>query len=308
MNNYHLIFSILSAVILFLYALQSFSSELKIAAGPRLKDLIKLSTKNRFISLITGAIVTVLLQSSAAVTSILITFIDSKLINFTSALAVILGAYIGTSITAILISYNISNIGPIFIVLGTLISFIPLKIKILGKALFFFGFIFFSLDLISNSLSPVKNNEEVLNILKNVSSSSVGFLVGIVLTILVQSSTVVTGLTIVFVEQGFILPEHSIPIIIGANLGTTSTALMVSMGLNKTAKKTALANTIMNIVGSLIAFIFLRKFTELVMFLTKDKGMIVAVSHLTYNVVLSLFFLILLKPFSRFMDKISFLK
>lgn len=303
MRDYHLIFSILSAIILFLFGLSSFSSELKAAAGPKLQEIVNLITKNRFIAFFTGTIFTVIIQSSAAVTSLTVSLIDSGLLSFKGALAIILGAYIGTSLTALVVSLQISGIGPIFIVLGTLISLLPFKIKVLGKALFFFGFIFFSLDLVSNSLSPLKQSPELAHLLLQTTNPYMGFLIGAALTVLLQSSTVVTGLTIIFVQQGLIAPADSIPIVLGANVGTTGTALFASIKMNLTAKKAALSNTIINLIGAVIVFIFLTPFTDFVLKNTPDMDMVVAFAHLTFNIMLTLIFMVFLTPFVKLMDR-----
>lgn len=304
MRDYHLIFSILSAIILFLFGLSSFSSELKAAAGPKLQEIVNLITKNRFIAFFTGTVFTVIIQSSAAVTSLTVSLIDSGLLTFKGALAIILGAYIGTSLTALVVSLQISGIGPIFIVLGTLISLLPFKIKVLGKALFFFGFIFFSLDLVSSSLSPLKQSAELAHLLLQTTNPLMGFIIGAILTVILQSSTVVTGLTIIFVQQGLIAPPDSIPIVLGANVGTTGTALVASLQMNITARKAALSNTIINIIGAIIVFIFLSPFTDFVLKNTPDINMVVAFAHLTFNVMLTAMFMIFLTPFVNFMDKI----
>src|SRR4051812_35040653 len=129
MQNYQVFFSILSAIILFLFGLSSFSTELKVAAGPKLQEIVNRITKNRFIAFIFGTILTAVIQSSAAVTSLTVSLIDSGLLSFKGAMAIMLGAYIGTSLTAWVVSLQISGIGPIFIVLGTIISLLPFRIN-----------------------------------------------------------------------------------------------------------------------------------------------------------------------------------
>lgn len=304
MQDYQVIFSILSAVILFLFGLSSFSTELKIAAGPKLQEIINIITKNRFVAFFSGTVLTAIIQSSAAVTSLTVSLIDSGLLSFKGAMAIILGAYIGTSLTAWIVSLQISGIGPIFIVLGTIISLLPFKIRVLGKALFFFGFIFFSLDLVSSALTPLKQSAELAHLLLETQNPYMGFIIGIVLTVVLQSSTVVTGLTIIFVQQGLILPENSIPIVLGANLGTTGTALFASISMGRTAKKAALSNTIINLVGAIIIFIFLGPFTQFVLTNTPDISMVVAFAHLSFNILLTTIFMIFLTPFVKLMDKL----
>lgn len=304
MATYHVVFSILSAIMLFLFGLSSFSQELRSVAGVKLHSIMSRLTANRFIAFFVGASFTAVIQSSTAVTTLAVSLVDSGILSFSGSVAIMLGSYIGTTTTAWLVAFKITGIGPIFIVLGGLISILPVKIKIFGKALFYFGFIFFSLDLINNSLEPLKTNEFVLDLLLLTNSPFVGILIGVLLTIILQSSTVVTGLAIVFVQQGLLVPADSIPIVLGANIGTTTTALFASFAMTKTAKKAAVANTLINTIGVFMLLPFLKSFTDWVLEVAPTPSMVVAVAHLGFNLVLVLVFMILLTPFVRLMDRI----
>lgn len=304
MANYQIIFSILSAIILFLFGLSSFSQELKVAAGTKLKAIMSRLTANRFIAFTVGAFFTAIIQSSTAVSTLAVSLVDTKVLSFSGAIAILLGAYIGTTGTAWLVSLKLTGIGPFFIVLGTLISLLPFKIHIFGKALFYFGFIFFSLDLVSASLEPLKENPHVIELLLHTNSTTKGIFIGILLTIILQSSTVVTGLTVIFVQQSLLLPESSIPIVLGANIGTTATALLASLGMSLTAKKTAVANTIINIVGVLVILPFMTPFTHWVLNISPSPSLVVAISHLSFNIVLVTIFMCLLTPFVNLMNKL----
>lgn len=302
MENYQIVFSAISAIILFLYGLSSFSAELKAAAGNRLEAIMKKLTSNRLVSFIVGLIATVIIQSSTAVSSLAVSMVNSGIITFAGAIAIMLGAYIGTTATAWMVSFKLTGVGPIFIVLGTLISLLPYQIKVFGKAIFFFGFIFFSLDLVSTSIAPLRESEYLRELLLHTSNKLVSILIGIVLTIIMQSSTVVTGLTIIFVQQGLLQPADSVPIVLGANIGTTFTALFVSFSMNQTAKKFAVSNTLINIFGVLLFIPFLDTFTDWTLSVSPNANMVVAISHLGFNLVLVTIFLTILNPFVRFID------
>lgn len=304
MGNYQVTFSILSAVILFLFGLSSFSKELRHVAGAKLQSIMNTLTMNRFTAFIFGAIFTTIIQSSAAVTSLAVSLVDSGVLKFTGAVAIMLGAYIGTTTTAWLVSFKLTGIGPFFIVLGGIISALPLKIKIFGKALFYFGFIFFSLDLISASLAPLKNDPTFAEFLLLTNTPLKGIIAGILLTIVFQSSTVVTGLAIIFVQQELLMPSDSIPIVLGANIGTTATALFASIKMNATAKKTAIANTLINTLGVVLIFPFLKPFTQLVLKIAPSSSMVVAIAHLAFNVILVSVFLLFLNKFAKMMDRL----
>lgn len=304
MENYQIVFSAISAIILFLYGLSSFSAELKAAAGNSLEAIMKKLTSNRIVSFIVGLISTVIIQSSTAVSSLAVSMVDSGILSFAGAIAIMLGAYVGTTATAWLVSFKLTGIGPIFIVLGTLISLLPYRIKVFGKGIFFFGFIFFSLDLVSSSIAPLRESEHLKELLLHTSNKLVSILIGIVLTIIMQSSTVVTGLTIIFVQQGLLQPADSVPIVLGANIGTTFTALFVSLSMGQTAKKFAVSNTLINTFGVLLFIPFLDAFTLWTLSVSPNPTMVVAISHLGFNVVLVAIFLIFLNPFIKFIDYI----
>lgn len=304
MQNYQIIFSIFSAIILFLFGLSAFSTELKLAAGNKLEGIVKKLTANRLIGFVVGLLFTVVIQSSTAISSLAVSFVDSGILSFAGALSIILGSYIGTTATAWLVSFKLTNIGPIFIVLGAIISALPWKIKIFGKGVFYFGFIFFSLDLVSTSIAPLKESVLLTSLLLHTTNNLVSILIGVFLTIILQSSTVVTGLAIIFVQQGLIEPIDSIPIVLGANIGTTFTALFASIGMNKNAKKVALSNTLINTIGVAMLYPFLGDFSEWVIKMSPNPSMVVAMAHLSFNLVLVSIFLVMLTPFVKLIDRI----
>ncbi len=304
MEKYQVIFSILSAIILFLFGLSSFSHELRTAAGARLQSIMSRVTTNRFTAFIVGATFTAIIQSSTAVTALAVSLVNSGVLNFKGAVAIMLGAYIGTTTTAWLVSLKLTSIGPIFIVLGGILSILPIRAKVLGKAVFYFGFIFFSLDIINTSLEPLRTNQNLIELLLLTNTPITGIIIGAILTVILQSSTVVTGLAIIFVQQGLLLPEQSIPIVLGANIGTTATALVASLNMNLIAKKTAVSNTLINIIGVILIFPFLAPFTSWVLSIAPTPSMAVAVAHLAFNIGLTALFLIFLSQFVNLMDRV----
>lgn len=304
MESYQIFFSVFSAIILFLFGLGAFSAELKNAAGNKLEEIISKLTANRFYGFGVGLVLTAIIQSSTAISSLAVSLVDGGMLTFAGATAIMLGSYVGTTATAWLVSFKLTNIGPIFIVLGTLISLIPLRIKVFGKGIFYFGFIFFSLDLVNTALQPLKESEELTNLLLHTSTPSISILIGVMMTVILQSSTVVTGLTIIFVQQGLISSGDSIPIVLGANIGTTFTALFASIRMSRTAKKAAVANTLINTFGVLLLYPFLNTYTGWVLKTAPNDSMVVATAHLSFNVVLVTIFLILLTPFLKMMDRL----
>ena len=181
-----------------------------------------------------------------------------------------------------------------FIVLGALLSALPVRASVIGKAVFYFGLIFFALDLISAELKPLQEQPAFKEWLALAQTPWLGVVTGLVFTALVQSSSVTTGVAILLVQQGILPPQAAIPIVIGANVGSTSTALMASFGMNPVARATAIANFLFNAVGVLIYFPFLRSFARAMVDLAGDPGIAVAWAHLIFNLTIGLAFLVTL--------------
>lgn len=261
-------FTVISAILLFLHGLQGFSHEIRTAFGDSLTRVMARFTKNRFRGFAVGAVFTALIQSSSAATALTVALVDAGTITLRGSLGLLMGANVGTSSTAWLVSFKLIGIGPYFIVLGALVGFVPHKSRILGKVLFYFGFIFFALDLLSSSLAPLREYPALL-----------------------QSSSVTTGLAILLTQQGLMQPTAAIAVVIGANIGTTSTSLIASLGMGRTAKRAALANLLFNVGGTLLIVPVLPLFSRTVDALVESPGQTVAMAHLLFNVVTATIFL-----------------
>ena len=231
MSNFRILLASISAILLFLYGLEGFSQEIQRVGGGTLnKWLVKL-TESRWRGVLLGAVATAIVQSSSAVTSLTVALVDAGSMSFRSSLGVLLGANVGTTSTAWLVSLKLTSIGPFFIVLGALLSALPTRFKMLGKVAFYFGFIFFSLDLVSFTLKPLAQNPIFTEVLIRSSTPLAGVATGVFITAIVQSSSITTGLCILLVQQNLMPVTTAIPIVIGANIGTTSTAWLVSLKL-----------------------------------------------------------------------------
>jgi phosphate:Na+ symporter len=246
-----------------------------------------------------GAVASAIIQSSSAVTALTVALVDAGTMTFRSSLGVLLGANIGTTSTAWLVSLKLTGIGPFFIVLGTVLSAIPTRFKVLGKAAFYFGFIFFSLDLVSFTLKPLAQSPLFAEVLSRSSTPIMGVLAGAVVTAIVQSSSITTGLCILLVQQSILPATAAIPIVIGANIGTTATALVASIKMHKTARQVALANLCFNTFGVVLFLPFLGWFAAKVVDFAGEPGTAVAWAQLIFNLVMTLAVLILLRIFQR---------
>lgn len=173
-----------------------------------------------------------------------------------------------------------------------------------GKAIFYFGFVFFSLNLISSSLQPLQNNPALIELLTNPQNPMLAILFGCVFTAVVQSSSVTTGLAIIFTQQGLLGLENAVPLIMGANIGTTATALIAVFGMDIAAKKTALSHFLFNIGGVLIFVPILFLYGDRLNTLDTDPALALANIHLIFNVLTSVVFIAMVGPFSRLVDRL----
>lgn len=284
MGYFNLLIGIFATVILFLHALQGFSREVQEVGGERLKSWLQNLTSNRLAGFTLGAGFTALVQSSSAVTALAVALVDAGAISFTNSLAILVGANVGTTSTALLVSYKLTGVGAVFIVVGGIMAVLPKPMNYFGKPVFYFGFIFFALDLIGASLDPIKEDPYIVEILSKASTPLIGALAGAVLTALLQSSSVVTGLSILLAQQGIIDIQAAVAIIIGANAGTTVTGLIAAIPMQAQAKRTALANLLINMGGVIIFLPFTAQLANFVTGINSEPGLAVAAAHIVFNV------------------------
>lgn len=294
---------IIASITLFVYGLQSFSKEIEHLGTERLSKWIQKVTAFPLGGFLLGGIFTSIIQSSTLVSSLTVSLVNTGVITFRDSILILLGTNVGTTSTAWIVSLESAFIGPFFIVLGTLISMIPTKISVIGKSIFYFGFIFFSLSYISQAMEPLKNDPLLVEILSKASTPLLGIIYGIIITVIIQSSSVVVGLVIVLLSHGTITIDAAIPIVIGANIGTTSTALLISLKLSSTAKLVALSASVFNIVGVLIMLPFFNLLEKTALSFSSEPSLQVAIAFTISNTVTSCFFLLFINPTIRILKK-----
>ncbi len=295
-ETFQTIVVIIASITLFVFGLQSFSKQIESIGTHKLSKVVSKVTNLPLGGFFLGAVFTAVIQSSTLVSTLTVSLVNTGVLSFRDSIMILLGTNIGTTSTAWIVSLNSSFLGPFFIVLGTLISMIPNKIAVIGKPVFYFGFIFFSLSFISEAMEPIKSNPYLVAILAKASTPILGILYGILITVVIQSSSVVVGLVIVLLGQGTIDINAAIPIVIGANIGTTSTALFVSMQFSSLSKLVALAACMFNVVGVIIVYPFLGVLKNIALAYSDNASMQVAIAFTISNTVTSVFFLIFLKP------------
>ncbi len=187
--------------------------------------------------------------------------------------------------------------------MGALCSALPPRIRLLGKSVFYFGLIFFALDLISAQLKPLQQEPLFIEWLALAQAPWLGLVTGLVFTALVQSSSVTSGVAILLAQQGALPVEAAIPIVVGANVGSTSTALLASLGMGAVARATAFANALFNGIGAVLYFPFLAAFSHAMVSIASDPGLAVASAHLVFNLSISLAFLVAMPWFEPWLRR-----
>lgn len=245
---------------LLLYGMNLMSAALQKTAGSRLKKILGVLTTNRFMAVLVGALVTMIIQSSGATTVMIIGFVNAGLMTLPQAAGVIMGANIGTTITAQLIAFNLSSYAPIAIFVGVAIWMMSSKKKTkdIAEIIIGIGILFIGMGMMGDGLKPLAQLPAFTEIMTKLSNPILGMLVGFGLTTLVQSSSASIGLLQALAGQGLVGMNIAFPVLFGENIGSTTTALISSVGANKTAKKAALIHFLFNLVGTILFMTLLR--------------------------------------------------
>ncbi len=302
MENLTIAMAGLTAIILFIFGLENFSREIENISGEHFRKSLSRATNIPILGVLIGAVVTAFIQSSSATSVITISLVNAGVLTFKNSVGIIFGSNVGTTITAQLVAFKLTVFAPVIIIIGFFLSLTRNRFSIFGKAIFYFGFVFFSLNLISSSLAPLQNNPALIEILTQPQNPLIAILVGCVFTAMVQSSSVTTGLAIVFTQQGILGLENAVPLIMGANIGTTATAMIAVFGMDIAAKKAALSHFLFNVGGVLLFLPFILLFGNKLSEITMEPAIALANIHFIFNVVASLVFILFLNPFTRFVD------
>lgn len=266
---------LLGAVCLFLYGMKVMSEGLQKVAGDRLRNILGVMTKNRVTGVFTGIIITALIQSSSASTVMVVSFVNAGLMSLQQAMAVIFGANVGTTVTTWIISafsfeVSISDYSILLLALGVPMLFMKKSVyKSTGEFLIGFCFLFMGLDLISKYVPDLQQNPQMLQFVTDFTSHGIGsvlifFLIGIILTMVAQSSAATFAITLIMCSQGWISFELGCAIILGGNIGTTITPVLASLSGNLAAKRTAMGHVLFNVIGSVIVLCVFIPFVKLV--------------------------------------------
>ena len=309
-------FGLIGGLALFLYGMNTMSDALQKTAGERMKKILSFLTKNPIMGALAGALVTAVLQSSSATTVMAIGFVSAGLMTLPQAISVIFGANIGTTMTAQLLAFKLSDYIYPIIFIGFMLQFVGKteKLKNIGMVIFSFGLLFEGIEIMGHVMKPLTGSSVFVDLMAEVSSTPVlGVLLGGVMTLVVQSSSATIAVLQNFAAQpaadgvsSVIGLTGAIPILLGDNIGTTITAILASIGQTKNAQRTAIAHSIFNISGSLVCLCIIPLFAQFVQYISPSGREIdvisrqIANAHTTFNVVCTLAWL----PFIPVMVKI----
>ena len=268
------IFLLFGGLGFFLYGMKMMSEGLEKAAGAKMRSILEFFTKNRFIGMVVGIVFTAIIQSSNATTVMVVSFVNSGLMNLMQASGVILGANIGTTITGQLIAFNLSDIAPLIVIIGVIMVMFCKKhsIKKIGEVILGFGILFMGLSIMSDSMTAVKNSPEILNFLASLTNPFAAILVGFLITAVLQSSSATVGIILLMVSQGLLEFTICPFMILGCNIGSCVSALVASLSGKKDAKRAALIHFLFNLIGSTIFFCILlvaiKPFTNMILYIS----------------------------------------
>lgn len=292
---------------LFLFGMELMSDSIEKVAGARLRRILEIFTTNRFMGMIVGIIFTGIIQSSSACTAMVVSFVNAGLMNLYQAAGVIFGANIGTTITSQLVSFNLSKIAPVILLIGVLIAMFVSKEKIkqFGEVIAGFGILFVGLQTMSQAMASMKDVPQIVDLLSSLRNPLLATLVGMVLTSVIQSSSVTVSIVLLLAQQDLLALPICVYIILGCNIGACTTALLASLAGKKDAKRAALIHFWFNVIGTVIIYVIMfvaeTPVIRMIQFISADNGRFVANAH----TIIKIFQVIILFPFSGWIVKLA---
>ena len=223
-------FSLLGGLGLFLLGMKDMSEGLEKAAGARMRGILEFFTKNRFIGMMVGILFTAVVQSSSATTVMVVSFVNSGLMTLLQATGVILGANIGTTVTGQLIAFNLSDIAPLFVIIGVVMVMFCKKVKVknVGEVILGFGILFLGLSIMGDAMTTIKESPQIVELLKSLRNPFAAMMVGFVITAILQSSSATVGIVILMASQGLLAFTICPFLVLGCNMGSCVSALIAS--------------------------------------------------------------------------------
>ena len=276
---------------MFIYGMNIMADGLQHAAGSKMKKILEVLTQNKLMGIALGALVTAIIQSSSATTVMVVGFVNAGLMNLTQAISVIMGANIGTTVTAFIIGVDISEYSLPILAAGAMLLFFfnNKRIQYIGQVVFGFGALFYGLELMGDGMRPLRSLEAFQNLMISMSDNSLlAVFVGAIFTMVVQSSSATIGILQELYAQGTIPIQGALPVLFGDNIGTTITALLASIGTTIAARRAALTHALFNIIGAVVFLLLLVPYMNVILWMQSTLGldpkMTIAFAHGTFNV------------------------
>jgi len=292
---------LLGGLAIFLFGIKFSGRGLQKAAGSKLRQIVARLTANRFLGVITGILVTVIIQSSSATTAMMVSFANAGLISLSQAMGVILGSDIGTTLTVQLIAFRIFDYALLIVAIGFVLFISRIeRYSRIGQIVMGFGLLFFGMSVMSAAVAPAKNHPAFAQFILGVERSpSLAILASAAFTAVIQSSAATIGLVLTFAFQNMISLNGAIPLVLGANIGTCATALLAGMGSTSEGKRIAWAHTFFKVLAVALLFPFLGPFTDFVQGTATSLTRQIANAHTLFNVGAALIFLPFVKPWAH---------
>jgi len=313
---FFLAIGLIGGLSLFLYGMERMSDALKNVAGEKMKDILGMLSNNRIMGLITGALVTAVIQSSSVTTVMLVGFVTANLMSLSQTIGVILGADIGTTITAQIVAFKVTQYALLLLAVGFGMLFVSKKEKIqqYGYMTMGLGMIFFGMGVMKDAMEPLRTFQPFIDVMANMSNPILAMVVAAIFTALIQSSSATMGVLIVLAMQGLITLEAGIALALGANIGTCVTAGLASLGKPREAVRVAVSHVLFKIIGVLVLLPLIGPFAKFIVYISPSpsEGLTsleaaasvlprqVANAHTLFNVGIAVLFLPFIAQFTRF--------
>jgi phosphate:Na+ symporter len=301
-----LLAGLLGGLAIFLLGMDRMTESLRVVAGDRLRGILLRLTSNRFVGMMTGAGITAIIQSSSVTTVLVVGFISSGLMSFEQSLGVILGANVGTTITAQIIAFKVTTYALFAVAGGFAVTFFSKRgdRQAQGAVVLGLGLVFLGMSMMGDAMSPLRSSDTFIDLMARLENPFLGVAVGALFTALVQSSSATTGIVIVLAQQGLITLETGIALVLGANVGTSITALLASVGKPREALRAGVAHALFNVGGAVLWLPFIGVLAGFVEGLAGETARQVANAHTIFNVVNALLIVGFIPAFARLIERL----
>ncbi len=295
-----------AGITLFLFGMMRLSEEVQLyLSNVRIRQFFRLAVERPLYGLATGIVTTVLFQSSTATSVLVVGMVSAGLMSFYRSLPIILGADVGTTVTVQLVVWKVTEISPLIVFTGGMLWFFGReRWKKIGEGIFYFGLIFFGLELVSMATAPFKESAAVRSVFQWADHPLLGLAIGLVAASLIHSSAIPITILVILAQNDVITLYHALPIVFGANIGTAITALLASLVANINGKRTALAHFLFKLIGAVFCMMALPLFLQVVTALSPDTAQQIVYGHLLFNLFIVAFFFFFLQPFSYLVERI----